>query len=476
MAEIKYQYAYDENGKIVSINDYTKEDSRLHSYKCIGCGKELLPRAIGSKSRKAHFYHKELVDCNGETYIHKLGKLLIKRKFDNNNTFIVSYPVSKECNNYDCTLRNIKCQKDTVMETIDLKKYYDTCREEVIIEGFVADLLLTNSRDLNIPPILIEICVTHPCDVKKRNSGLKIIELTLRKEQDLIFLLSQKALEETLFKNIRKREIEFISFNRKLQVPMEVGISRYIFNPSIKENGYVAKINCRKSAFKYQKDSLVELNFVNIKNYSDDNILVPLLWMYKYKYLRRCTICKFYYAYGSEDTPICRLSRKYGKPKYPKMIDAERYRSYHPKDDIFFRSILTDYYVEEITAFPVEQKNEYRVIVAGSRSFNNYDLFKEKCDYYLSVKRNTHNIIILCGTSRTIADFIHKYSYDRSIVIEPYDADWKRYGQDAGYKSNEEMINHADALIAFWDGSGTMTGALINSAKEKGLKIAIVKY
>ena len=26
MAEIKYQYAYDENGQLVSINDYTKHD------------------------------------------------------------------------------------------------------------------------------------------------------------------------------------------------------------------------------------------------------------------------------------------------------------------------------------------------------------------------------------------------------------------------------------------------------------------
>lgn len=179
---------------------------------------------LGARSRKAHFYHKELVDCNGETYIHKLGKLLINRKFDNNNTFIVSYPVSKECNNYDCTLRNIKCQKDMVMETIDLKKYYDTCREEVIIEGFVADLLLTNSQDLNILPILIEICVTHPCEVKKRNSGLKIIELTLRKEQDLIFLLSQKALEETLFKNIRKKKSNLYLLNANYKYLWKWGI------------------------------------------------------------------------------------------------------------------------------------------------------------------------------------------------------------------------------------------------------------
>ena len=59
MAEIKYQYAYDENGKLVSIDDYTKETSKLHTYCCVGCGNPLLPRAIGSKFRRPHFYHKE---------------------------------------------------------------------------------------------------------------------------------------------------------------------------------------------------------------------------------------------------------------------------------------------------------------------------------------------------------------------------------------------------------------------------------
>ena len=48
MAEIKYQYAYDEDGKLVSIDDYTKETSKFHVFRCVGCGKELLPRAIGS--------------------------------------------------------------------------------------------------------------------------------------------------------------------------------------------------------------------------------------------------------------------------------------------------------------------------------------------------------------------------------------------------------------------------------------------
>lgn len=60
MAEIKYQYAYDESGSLINVNDLSKEVSKQHHYKCISCGSELLPRAIGSKYRKPHFYHRKV--------------------------------------------------------------------------------------------------------------------------------------------------------------------------------------------------------------------------------------------------------------------------------------------------------------------------------------------------------------------------------------------------------------------------------
>lgn len=81
MAEVKYQYSLDENGKLVNINSLTSESRHQHTYRCIGCGNILLPRAIGSMKRRAHFYHKEYIDCSGETYLHKLGKRIIKERF-----------------------------------------------------------------------------------------------------------------------------------------------------------------------------------------------------------------------------------------------------------------------------------------------------------------------------------------------------------------------------------------------------------
>ena len=89
MADIKYKHAYDENGKLVCIDNISKEDRKSHKYTCVGCGNPLLPRAIGSKYRRAHFYHKEEVVCSGETYLHKLTKQVIKHKFETEPTFFI---------------------------------------------------------------------------------------------------------------------------------------------------------------------------------------------------------------------------------------------------------------------------------------------------------------------------------------------------------------------------------------------------
>ena len=55
---IKYQFALDEDGNLISINDITQENRKQHTHKCIACGNELLPRAIGSQAMSPHFYHK----------------------------------------------------------------------------------------------------------------------------------------------------------------------------------------------------------------------------------------------------------------------------------------------------------------------------------------------------------------------------------------------------------------------------------
>ena len=120
--------------------------------------------------------------------------------------------------------------------------------------------------------------------------------------------------------------------------------------------------------------------------------------------------------------------------------------------------------------------NEYKVIIAGGRHFNDYELLKEKCDYYLQHKLQEGRVVIISGHA-TGADFLgERYAQERGLSIDAHSADWNQHGRAAGPIRNAEMAEVADALIAFWDGVSRGTKNMIDTAKSKGLKVAVVKY
>ena len=476
MADIKYKHAYDENGKLVCIDSISKENRILHKYTCVGCGNPLLPRAIGSKYRKAHFYHKEEVVCSGETYLHKLTKQVVKHKFETEPTFYIEYNVSKKCNNAECKYRNDRCQEEHSPYKVDLKKYYDTCTEESTVKGYIADLLLTNSKNPELEPTLIEVCVSHPCDEEKRNSGLRIIEISIKNEQDIFKLKHEDVISEPLYVAKRERNVDFFSFKRELLIPFHVKLQRYVYIPNQNPVGYLTEIDCSKVHNRLRMDSLIELNVVNTKNYEQCELWDILQWMSKHKGLRRCNLCKFYYATIYEDYAICRLSKKYGKPVHPTMDEAERCSSYRNEERGMFFFNPDDYIIEEVSISSKQMKPEYKVILAASRTFNDYGLFKNKVLHYLSDKIKTHNVVIITGASRLTDMFTDKLSEEIDFIKEPHEADWGKYGQKAISVSNDEMTNSADALIAFWDGKSPGIRNLIEHANKKDIKVAVIPF
>ncbi len=118
----------------------------------------------------------------------------------------------------------------------------------------------------------------------------------------------------------------------------------------------------------------------------------------------------------------------------------------------------------------------YKVIIAGGRHFSDYELLAEKCDYFLQEKRLTHEVIIVSGHASGADTLGEIYAQERGLTCEQHPADWKKNGRAAGPIRNAEMAACADALIAFWDGSSKGTASMINLAKKKGLKVAVVQY
>lgn len=123
-----------------------------------------------------------------------------------------------------------------------------------------------------------------------------------------------------------------------------------------------------------------------------------------------------------------------------------------------------------------DNKKIFKVVVAGGRDFTNYNLLKEKVDNILSQKKLTHKILILSGKSIGADCLGEIYALENNLEILSYPADWGKFGKKAGVKRNAEMINDADALIAFWNGSSQGTKYMIDIATKKGKMIRVINY
>lgn len=118
----------------------------------------------------------------------------------------------------------------------------------------------------------------------------------------------------------------------------------------------------------------------------------------------------------------------------------------------------------------------FRVIVAGSREFNNYKLLQDKLDNLLVHKVKTHKIVIVSGGARGADQLGERYATQQNYCCDEYPADWQQYGKSAGYKRNVQMAENADALVAFWDGQSRGTQHMISIAKEHKLIVRIIKF
>ena len=94
--------------------------------------------------------------------------------------------------------------------------------------------------------------------------------------------------------------------------------------------------------------------------------------------------------------------------------------------------------------------SKYRVIIEGCRDFDDYELLKEKCDYFLQDEKK-EDVVIISGHASGADALGERYAQERGFQLETFPADWKAHGRAAGPIRNARMASAANALIAFWD-------------------------
>ena len=115
----------------------------------------------------------------------------------------------------------------------------------------------------------------------------------------------------------------------------------------------------------------------------------------------------------------------------------------------------------------------FQVIIAGSRDFADYGLLQAKCDQFFRDKRPT---AIISGLARGADTLGARYARERGIQVLEFPTDWERLGRRAGMVRNLQMLEAANAVVAFWDGQSRGTAHTINEAKKKGLPLRVVRY
>jgi hypothetical protein len=117
----------------------------------------------------------------------------------------------------------------------------------------------------------------------------------------------------------------------------------------------------------------------------------------------------------------------------------------------------------------------FKLIIAGSRSFEDYALLKRETKKFLKSLTKDKDIQIISGTARGADRLGERFAADFNYSLLRMPAEWERYGKAAGYQRNGEMAEIADACIVFWDGYSKGAMHMHQIAKDRNLPVKLIQ-
>ncbi len=127
-----------------------------------------------------------------------------------------------------------------------------------------------------------------------------------------------------------------------------------------------------------------------------------------------------------------------------------------------------------------DKKCEYfYCLVVGSRTFEDYELMKNKLDYFLS--NHGKKVVIVSGGAKGADSLAKRYAKDKGFEYVEFPADWENLGKTAGYIRNEQMHKYISkaakrGVVAFWDGESKGTAHNFTLAKRYSNPIKTVIF
>ena len=97
------------------------------------------------------------------------------------------------------------------------------------------------------------------------------------------------------------------------------------------------------------------------------------------------------------------------------------------------------------------------IAVVGSRDFPDLELVGE-------VLRQCDHSKLISGGAKGVDRKAEEYARQYNVEIEVIEPDWDQHGKSSGPIRNQEIINKAEHIIAFWNGESSGTKDSIKKA------------
>ena len=107
-----------------------------------------------------------------------------------------------------------------------------------------------------------------------------------------------------------------------------------------------------------------------------------------------------------------------------------------------------------------------KIAVVGSRKITVADIgaYISDCDEIVS------------GGAVGVDSLAAEYARENKIKLTLFLPQYERYGRGAPIKRNQEIVDYADKIIAFWDGHSKGTLSVIKYAEKKGKPCEVIRF
>ena len=110
-----------------------------------------------------------------------------------------------------------------------------------------------------------------------------------------------------------------------------------------------------------------------------------------------------------------------------------------------------------------------KVAIVGSRD---YPTLWEVWQYVSSLPADT---VVVSGGARGVDAQAEYAANECGLKTEIYRAEWEKYGLSAGFKRNQQIVDAADSVVAFWDGVSRGTVDTLDKAARARKPIRVIR-